>query len=59
MKSVEEAKEVKTQLSELESQSLSILIKAVNLANKSGSYQLDEAVVIGNAKNVLEKLIEQ
>ena len=54
---VEEAQEVTTQLTEQESQSLEILIQAVKIATKSGTFELEDAVVIGTAKGNLEKLI--
>lgn len=54
---VEEAQEVTTQLTEQESQSLEILIQAVRIATKSGTFELEDAVVIGTAKGNLEKLI--
>ena len=52
-----EVKEVTTQLTEQESQSLSILIQAVRMATKAGAFQIEDAVVIGTAKINLEKLI--
>tara|TARA_R110002110_G_scaffold383756_1_gene595263 strand:+ start:292 stop:486 length:195 start_codon:yes stop_codon:yes gene_type:complete len=57
VKNVEEAQEVTTQLTEQESQSLEILIQAVKIATKSGTFELEDAVVIGTAKGNLEKLI--
>jgi len=54
---VEEAQEVTTQLTEQESQSLEILIQAVRIATKSGTFEIEDAVVIGTAKVNLEKLI--
>ena len=57
VKKVEEAQEVTTQLTEQESQSLEILIQAVKIATKSGTFELEDAVVIGTAKGNLEKLI--
>lgn len=57
MKSVKEVEEVTTQLTEQESQSLEILIQAVKIATKSGTFELEDAVVIGTAKGNLEKLI--
>jgi len=56
VKKVEEAQEVTTQLTEQESQSLEILIQAVKIATKSGTFELEDAVVIGTAKGNLEKL---
>ena len=57
MKSVKEVEEVTTQLTEQESQSLNVLIQAVKIATKAGTFELDDAVVIGTAKKNLEKLI--
>ena len=57
MKSVKEVEEVTSQLTEQESQSLEILIQAVRIATKSGTFELEDAVVIGTAKGNLEKLI--
>jgi len=57
VKDVEEVQEVTTQLTEQESQSLEILIQAVRIATKSGTFEIEDAVVIGTAKVNLEKLI--
>ena len=57
MKSVKKVEEVQSQLTEQESQSLSILIQAVKIATKAGTFELEDAVVIGTAKVNLEKLI--
>ena len=59
MKALEKkvVKEVQTRLTEQEAQSLSILIQAVKIATKAGTFELEEAVVIGSAKINLEKLI--
>jgi hypothetical protein len=43
---------------EQEIQALNVLIQAVQVANRKGSFELDESVVIGNAKNFLQKIIE-
>tara|TARA_R110000744_G_scaffold358628_1_gene465713 strand:- start:146 stop:331 length:186 start_codon:yes stop_codon:yes gene_type:complete len=60
MKSVKsEVKEVTIQLTDQESQSLSILIQAVKIATKGGAFEIEDAVVIGTAKNNLEKLIKK
>ena len=60
MKAVTKEVEVKaTQLTAQEAQALSILIQAVKIATKLGSFELEDAVVIGNAKSVLEKLIQK
>ena len=60
MKAVTKEVEVKaTQLTAQEAQALSVLIQAVKIATKLGSFELEDAVVIGNAKSVLEKLIQK
>ena len=41
-----------------EQQALGVLIQAVKIATNKGAFELDDAVVIGNAKNVLQGLIE-
>jgi|NorSeaMetagenome_1021524.scaffolds.fasta_scaffold00484_2 hypothetical protein len=48
---------VQEKLTEQESQALTILIEAVKIATKAGTFELDDAVVIGNSKNLLNKLI--
>jgi len=53
---VEEVKEV---LSAEQQRALSILIQSVEIATKKGSFSLDDAVVIGNAKNFLQELIKK
>jgi|TARA_R110000824_G_scaffold177162_2_gene356461 hypothetical protein len=58
MKAVKKEVEVKaTQLTAQEAQALSVLVQAVRIATKLGSFELEDAVVIGNAKSILEKLI--
>ena len=52
-------KEVLSVINEQEKQALGILIQAVKIATNKGAFDLDDAVVIGNAKNVLQGLIEQ
>ena len=47
------------ELSELEKQSLQVLIQAVQIAVKSGAFELEDAVHIGNAKNNLQGLIKE
>ena len=60
MKAVKKEVEVKaTQLTAQEAQALSVLIQAVKIATKLGSFELEDAVVIGNSKSVLEKLIQK
>ena len=43
---------------EQETQAINVLLQAVQVANKKGAFELDEAVVIGNAKNFIQKIIE-
>ena len=57
MKPVKKVEEVTTELTEQEVQALSVLIQAVKIATKSGTFELEDAVVIGNAKSILEQLI--
>ena len=52
-----EVKEVKSVVNDQEKKALDILIKAVKIAQNKGAFELDDAVVIGNAKNVLQGLI--
>tara|TARA_R110002167_G_scaffold22404_4_gene80386 strand:- start:2031 stop:2219 length:189 start_codon:yes stop_codon:yes gene_type:complete len=60
MKAVTKEVEVKaTQLTAQEAQALSTLIQAVKIATKLGAFELEDAVVIGNAKSVVEKLIQK
>ena len=54
---VQEKVEVKSVINAQEKQALDILIKAVKIAQNKGAFELDDAVVIGNAKNVLQRLI--
>ena len=60
LKKVEETQqEVKSIISNKEKEALSVLIQAVKMANKKGAFELDDAIVIGNAKNILEILIKE
>ena len=52
-----EVKEVQSVINAQEKQALDILIKAVKIAQNKGAFELDDAVIIGNAKNVLQGLI--
>ena len=56
IKKVDEVKEV---LSEEQQRALSIIIQSVEIATKQGAFSLDDAVVIGNAKNFLQELIKK
>tara|TARA_R110000851_G_scaffold80063_1_gene176344 strand:- start:327 stop:497 length:171 start_codon:yes stop_codon:yes gene_type:complete len=51
-------KEVLSAINKQEKQALGVLIQAVKIATNKGAFELDDAVVIGNAKNVLQGLIE-
>jgi len=51
-------KEQENAFSEQEKQALNVLIQAVQIATKRGAFELDDAVAIGNAKNIIQKLIE-
>ena len=53
----EVVKEVQSVINAQEKHGLDILIKAVCLAQNKGAFELDDAVFIGNAKNVLQRLI--
>jgi hypothetical protein len=55
---MENEKQQEQKFTEQETQALNVLIQAVQVANKKGSFELDESVVIGNAKNFLQKIIE-
>jgi len=55
IKKVDEVKEV---LSEEQQRALSIIIQSVEIATKQGAFSLDDAVVIGNAKNFLQGLLK-
>lgn len=60
LKKVEEVQEaVQSVISDQEKQALSILIQAIKVAQNKGSFELDDAIVIGQAKNVLEVLIKE
>ena len=56
-KEVKVSKEVKSEINAQEKQALDILIKAIKIAQSKGAFELDDAVIIGNAKNVLQGLI--
>ena len=51
-------KEIISVINEQEKQALGVLIQAVKIATNKGAFELDDAVVIGNAKNILQGLIE-
>jgi hypothetical protein len=52
-------KKVESVLSDQQKQALNVLIQAVNISAKNGVFELDDAVVIGNAKNLLKDLLEE
>tara|TARA_R110000782_G_scaffold109071_2_gene197860 strand:+ start:714 stop:899 length:186 start_codon:yes stop_codon:yes gene_type:complete len=51
--------EVQSVISNQEQQALGILIHAVKIATNKGAFELDDAIIIGNAKNVLQSLIKE
>jgi hypothetical protein len=55
-KDLKEVEEVQSVISSQEKQALDILIQAVKIATKYGAFELEDAIVIGQAKNVLEGL---
>ena len=57
VKEVKEVKEVQSVINAQQKQALDILIKAIKIAQSKGAFELDDAVIIGNAKNVLQGLI--
>ena len=60
LKKVEEVQEgVQSVISDQEKQALNILIQAVKVGTNKGAFELDDAIVIGNAKNILEILIKE
>jgi hypothetical protein len=48
-----------TQLTAQEAEAVRVLIQAVKMATKLGAFEIEDAVVIGNSKSVLEKLIQK
>jgi hypothetical protein len=57
LKKVEEVKEeVQSVISDQEKQAIGVLIQAVKIAQDKGAWELEDAAVICNAKNVLEGL---
>jgi hypothetical protein len=60
VKKVEDVKTPKeTHLSESEVSSLEVLIQAVQMATKVGAFSIEDAVVVGTAKQNLEYLIKK
>ena len=57
LKEVKEVKEVQPVINANEKQALETLITAIKIAQSKGAFELDDAVIIGNAKNVLQGLI--
>jgi len=57
-KDLKKVEEVQSVLGDNEQKALGVLIQAVKIATTKGSFELDDAVVIGNAKNIMEKLIK-
>tara|TARA_R110000787_G_scaffold253427_1_gene358831 strand:+ start:176 stop:358 length:183 start_codon:yes stop_codon:yes gene_type:complete len=54
LKKVDEV--VESVINNQEKQALNILIQSVKLANNKGAFELDDAIVIGQSKNILEYL---
>jgi len=46
------------QLNDQQKQALNILIQAVKIATTKGCFELDDAIVIGYAKNIVESLLK-
>jgi hypothetical protein len=40
-------------------QALDILIQALKIATKAGTFEMDDVVIIGGAKNLMERLIDK
>ena len=57
-KEVKKVEDVQPVFSEKEKQALGVLIQAVKIATNKGAFELDDAIVIGNAKNILQELIK-
>tara|TARA_R110000823_G_C15514428_1_gene454753 strand:+ start:232 stop:411 length:180 start_codon:yes stop_codon:yes gene_type:complete len=55
-KDLKKAEELQSVISEQQKQALNVLIQAVKIATNKGAFELDDAILIGNAKNVLEGL---
>tara|TARA_R110000850_G_C9646009_1_gene433838 strand:+ start:17 stop:187 length:171 start_codon:yes stop_codon:yes gene_type:complete len=51
-------KEVLSVINKQEQEAIDVLIQAVKIATNKGAFELDDAIVIGNAKNILQGLIE-
>jgi hypothetical protein len=58
-KELKKVEEVQSVINNQEQQALSVLIQAVKIATNKGAFELDDAVVIGNAKSVLQGLIKE
>jgi|TARA_R110000772_G_scaffold241116_1_gene353399 hypothetical protein len=55
-KDLNKAEETESLINDQQKQALNILIQAVKVATNKGAFELDDAIVIGNAKNLLEGL---
>jgi len=53
---MKEVKEEKSFLTQNDINALNVLIQAVKIATTKGAFELEDAVVIGNAKSALEKI---
>jgi precorrin isomerase len=58
-KDLKKVEEVQSAINNQEQQALGVLIQAVKIATNKGAFELDDAVVIGNAKSVLQGLIKE
>ena len=58
-KELKKVEEVQSVINNQEQQALGVLIQAVKIATNKGAFELDDAVVIGNAKSVLQGLIKE
>ena len=57
LKKVEKVQEeVQSVISSQEKKALGVLIQAVKIAQNKGAFELDDAIIIGQSKNVLEGL---
>ena len=54
----EEVKVLQSVINLRETNALGILIQAVKIAQNKGAFELDDAIYIGNAKNILQGLIK-
>tara|TARA_R110002153_G_scaffold152730_3_gene304435 strand:- start:810 stop:1013 length:204 start_codon:yes stop_codon:yes gene_type:complete len=55
----EDVKVLQSVINLKETNALGILIQAVKIAQNKGAFELDDAIHIGNAKNILQGLIKK